>query len=101
MCGYLFNFGKWSFEPRLGAFIAFGVAGNYDVSGADSRQTFGDKLLKPFDVGVALGFYGGYGKFIFGIGGEMGLTEANGEKFTVSGGTVHTQNVSFTVGYLF
>lgn len=100
-CGYTIDFGKWNFEPRLGAFFAYGVAGSYNVSGTDSKQTFGNKLLEPFDGGVALGFYADNGRIVFGISGEMGLTEANGKNFTVSGGTVHTQNICLSIGYLF
>ena len=100
-CGYVINLGKWNFEPRLGAFFAYGVAGNYSVSGSDSKQTFSDELLNPIDVGVAFGFYADNGKMVFGIGGEFGLTETNGKKFSVSGGTVHTRNTFLSVGYLF
>ncbi|WP_455077226.1 porin family protein [Prevotella koreensis] len=100
-CGYVINLGKWNFEPRLGAFFAYGVAGNYSVSGSDSKQTFSDELLNPIDVGVAFGFYADNGKMIFGIGGEFGLTETNGKNFSVSGGTVHTRNTFLSVGYLF
>ncbi|RUL59794.1 porin family protein [Prevotella koreensis] len=100
-CGYVINLGKWNFEPRLGAFVAYGVAGNYSVSGSDSKQTFSDELLNPIDVGVAFGFYADNGKMVFGIGGEFGLTETNGKNFSVSGGTVHTRNTFLSVGYLF
>ncbi|WP_455095935.1 porin family protein [Prevotella koreensis] len=100
-CGYVINLGKWNFEPRLGAFFAYGVAGNYSVSGSDSKQTFSDELLNPIDVGVAFGFYADNGKMVFGIGGEFGLTETNGKNFSVSGGTVHTRNTFLSVGYLF
>ena len=100
-CGYVINLGKWNFEPRLGAFFAYGVAGNYSLSGADSKQTFSDKLLNPFDAGLAFGLYADNGKIVFGIGGEFGLAEANGKKFSVSGGTVHTRNTFLSVGYLF
>jgi len=100
-CGYVINLGKWNFEPRLGAFFAYGVAGNYSVSGSDSKQTFSDELLNPIDVGVAFGFYADNGKIVFGIGGEFGLTETNGKNFSVSGGTVHTRNTFLSVGYLF
>ena len=100
-CGYVINLGKWNFEPRLGAFFAYGVAGNYSVSGSDSKQTFSDELLNPIDVGVAFGFYADNGKMVFGIGGEFGLTENNGKNFSVSGGTVHTRNTFLSVGYLF
>ncbi|WP_315368363.1 porin family protein [Prevotella koreensis] len=100
-CGYVINLGKWNFEPRLGAFFAYGVAGNYSVSGSDSKQTFSDELLNPIDVGVAFGFYADNGKIVFGIGGELGLTETNGKNFSVSGGTVHTRNTFLSVGYLF
>lgn len=100
-CGYVINLGKWNFEPRLGAFFAYGVAGNYSVSGSDSKQTFSDELLNPIDVGVAFGFYVDNGKMVFGIGGEFGLTETNGKNFSVSGGTVHTRNTFLSVGYLF
>ena len=100
-CGYVIDLGKWNFEPRLGAFFAYGVAGNYSVSGADSKQTFSDKLLNPFDAGLAFGLYADNGKIVFGIGGEFGLAEANGKKFSVSGGTVHTRNTFLSVGYLF
>ena len=99
-CGYVINLGKWNFEPRLGAFFAYGVAGNYSVSGSDSKQTFSDELLNPIDVGVAFGFYADNGKMVFGIGGEFGLTETNGKNFSVSGGTVHTRNTFLSVGYL-
>ena len=101
MCGYVINLGKWNFEPRFGAFFAYGVAGNYNVSGTDSKQTFSDKLLNPFDAGLAFGFYADNGKIVFGIGGEVGLTEVNGKNFSVSGGTVHTRNTFLSVGYLF
>ena len=100
-CGYVINLGKWNFEPRLGAFFAYGVAGNYSVSGSDSKQTFSDELLNPIDVGVAFGFYADNGKMVFGIGGEFGLTETNGKNFSVSGGTVHTRNTFLSVGDLF
>ena len=100
-CGYVIDLGKWNFEPRLGAFFAYGVAGNYSVSGADSKQTFSDELLNPFDAGLAFGLYADNGKIVFGIGGEFGLAEANGKKFSVSGGTVHTRNTFLSVGYLF
>ena len=100
-CGYVINLGKWNFEPRLGAFFAYGVAGNYSVSGSDSKQTFSDELLNPIDVSVAFGFYADNGKMVFGIGGEFGLTETNGKNFSVSGGTVHTRNTFLSVGYLF
>ena len=100
-CGYVINLGKWNFEPRLGAFFAYGVAGNYSVSGSDSKQTFSDELLNPIDVGVAFGFYADDGKMVFGIGGEFGLTETDGKNFSVSGGTVHTRNTFLSVGYLF
>ena len=100
-CGYVINLGKWNFEPRLGSFFAYGVAGNYSVSGSDSKQTFSDELLNPIDVGVAFGFYADNGKIVFGIGGEFGLTETNGKNFSVSGGTVHTRNTFLSVGYLF
>ena len=100
-CGYVINLGKWNFEPRLGTFFAYGVAGNYSVSGSDSKQTFSDELLNPIDVGVAFGFYADNGKMVFGIGGEFGLTETNGKNFSVSGGTVHTRNTFLSVGYLF
>lgn len=100
-CGYVINLGKWNFEPRLGAFFAYGVAGNYSVSGSDSKQTFSDELLNPIDVGVVFGFYADNGKMVFGIGGEFGLTETNGKNFSVSGGTVHTRNTFLSVGYLF
>lgn len=101
MCGYVIDLGKWNFEPRLGAFFAYGVAGNYSVSGTDSKQTFSDKLLNPFDAGLAFGLYADNGKIVFGIGGEFGLTEVNGKNFSVSGGTVHTRNTFLSVGYLF
>lgn len=56
--GYAIEFGKWTFEPRMGAFFAYGVAGNYSVSGGgESRQTFGDKLLNPFDAGLTFGLH--------------------------------------------
>lgn len=101
-CGYIFGFGNWNFDPRAGLFFAYGVAGNYGLSdGGESKQTFGNKLLKPFDMGLTFGIYADNGKFVFGIGHEIGLTEANGERFTVSGGTLNTQNLSITVGYLF
>ena len=100
-CGYVINLGKWNFEPRLGTFFAYGVAGNYSVSGSDSKQTFSDELLNPIDVGVAFGFYADNGKMVFGIGGEFGVTETNGKNFSVSGGTVHTRNTFLSVGYLF
>ncbi len=100
--GYAFEFGKWTFEPRMGAFFAYGVAGNYSVSGGgESQQTFGDKLLNPFDAGLTFGLHADNGKFVFGIGTEMGLAEANGKNFTVSGGTMHMHNTFFSVGYLF
>lgn len=102
MGGYALEFGKWTFEPRMGAFFAYGVAGNYSVSGGgESRQTFGDKLLNPFDAGLTFGLHADNGKFAFGIGTEMGLAEANGKNFTVSGGTMHMHNTFFSVGYLF
>lgn len=102
MGGYALEFGKWTFEPRMGAFFAYGVAGKYSVSGGgESRQTFGDKLLNPFDAGLTFGLHADNGKFAFGIGTEMGLAEANGKNFTVSGGTMHMHNTFFSVGYLF
>ncbi|VFB13791.1 Uncharacterised protein [Bacteroides heparinolyticus] len=102
MGGYALEFGKWTFEPRMGAFFAYGVAGKYSVSGGgESRQTFGDKLLNPFDAGLTFGLHVDNGKFAFGIGTEMGLAEANGKNFTVSGGTMHMHNTFFSVGYLF
>lgn len=100
-CGYVLNFNKWNFEPRFGAYFAYGVAGNYGVSGAESKKTFGNKLLKPFDAGLSFGLYADNRKFICGIGSEVGLTDANGENFTVSGGTIHMLNTFLTIGYLF
>ncbi|MDY6206243.1 MAG: porin family protein [Prevotella sp.] len=101
-CGYAINFGNWNLEPRLGAYFAYGILGNYGMSGSSvSKKTFGDEVLTPFDAGIIFGFYVDNGKYVFGIGNEIGLTEANGDHFTVSGGSVHTRNTFFTLGYLF
>ncbi|MFC2451758.1 MAG: outer membrane beta-barrel protein [Tannerella forsythia] len=53
-CGYVIDLGKWNFEPRLGAFFAYGVAGNYSVSGADSKQTFSDKTAQSVRCGLSV-----------------------------------------------
>lgn len=101
--GYLFNIGKeWHIEPRLGIYLAYGLAGNTTVSGSSDRVcTFGGGLLKKFDSGVGLGCYFDNNKFIIGLHAEAGITEANGNQLSVTGGTVHNSNIAITVGYLF
>jgi hypothetical protein len=103
--GYKFNIGKeWKIEPRLGLYLAYGIAGNTSLSDSGdsgSVSTFGDKILKPFDAGALLGVYLGNGKFVIGIHGESGLTETNGDSFEVTGAKAHSSNISITLGYLF
>ncbi|MDO4790126.1 MAG: porin family protein [Porphyromonas sp.] len=100
--GYAFDFGGWNLEPRIGLYFAYGLAGKYTISGTMlNEDTFGNELLKRFDSGLRLGFYTDNGKIVFGIGGDIGLTEVNGKKFSVSGGSVSLQNLSLCMGYLF
>ena len=52
--GYALEFSKWTFEPRMGAFFAYGVAGNYSVSGGgESKQTFGEAVARLPTRGAA------------------------------------------------
>ncbi|WP_052089745.1 porin family protein [Porphyromonas canoris] len=100
--GYSFTLGGWNLEPRLGLYLAYGVAGKYSVSETPvNKNTFGDQFLNRFDAGLRVGFYTNNDKIIVGLGGEIGTTEVNGKKFIVSGGTVSLQNFSISVGYLF
>lgn len=101
--GYKFNIGKkWYIDPRLGFYVAYGVAGKSEYEGASKKiNTFGDDILKKTDVGVGLGVYAGTGHFVFGIHGESGLIKANADNLRVSGAKVHTSNFAITAAYLF
>jgi hypothetical protein len=103
--GYKFNIGKgWKLEPRLGLFLAYGVAGDTSatVSGSSATvSTFGDDILKPFDYGAMGGGFFDNNTVVIGIQSEVGMSETNGEKFRVTGTKAHSSNVSITVGYLF
>lgn len=100
--GYRFGVGqKWGIGPRLGLYFAQGVAGNTTV-GSSVVSTFGDgKILNPFDCGVLVGAFFDNGRFVFGLHGELGITEANNSNFQVTGATAHNSNVSISVGYMF
>ena len=103
--GYKFNIGKgWKIEPRLGLYFAYGIAGNTSASAlgkSGSVNTFGDKILNPFDCGTLVGCFLDNNRFIIGIHGESGLTETNGDNFKVTGAKAHSSNVSITVGHFF
>jgi hypothetical protein len=103
--GYKFNIGRrWKIEPRLGFYLASGIAGNTSasVSGeSDSVSTFGDKILNSFDAGSLFGIYLDNGNLVIGIHSESGLTETNGDNFKVTGATAHSSNISITAGFLF
>jgi hypothetical protein len=103
--GYKFNIGKgWKLEPRLGLFLAYGVAGETSATASDnsaSVKTFGDKILKPFDYGAMGGFFFDNNTVVIGLHSELGMSETNGENFKVTGTKAHSNNVSITLGYLF
>ena len=101
--GYKFNIGKgWKLELRAGLYFAYGVAGSTTASGySGSVNTFGDKILNPFDCGAIFGGFFDNGSIVLGVHGESGFTQTNGDNFTVSGATATNSNVSFTIGYLF
>lgn len=103
--GYKFDIGKgWKIEPRLGLFLAYGIAGNTSASvsgGSGSVSTFGEKILTPFDGGAMFGCFFDNNKIVIGVHGEQGLTETNSDNFKVTGAKAHSNNVSITVGYLF
>ncbi|MDR1221955.1 MAG: PorT family protein [Tannerella sp.] len=103
--GYKFNIGRgWKIEPRLGFYLACGIAGNTSatVSGESATvSTFDDDILKPFDAGTLVGAFFDNGKVVIGIQVEQGFTETNGDNFKVTGAKAHNSNVSIVAGYLF
>lgn len=103
--GYKLNIGKgWNFEPRLGLYLAYGVAGKTsakDSKNSASVNTFGDKILNPMDAGTLFGLFFDNNRFVIGLQGENGLTEANGDKFKVTGAKAHNTCTTICVGLLF
>ena len=105
--GYKINIGKgWKLEPRAGFYFAYGIGGSTKatVSGySASVKTFGDKILKPFDVGFLGGVFFDNSRFVIGVHGEAGFINTNGDNLSVSDNikNVRSSNVSFTIGYLF
>lgn len=103
--GYKFNLGQtWKIEPRLGLFMGFGMGGKttataYGASG--SVETFGDKILAPFDAGVSFGCFFDNDRFVIGILGESGMTQTNGDNLTITGAKAHSYNISINLGYMF
>ncbi|MDR1161079.1 MAG: PorT family protein [Tannerellaceae bacterium] len=103
--GYKFNIGKgWKLEPRLGLYLAYGVAGDTSLSSSGdsgSVSTFGDEIFKPLDYGTMGGFFFDNNQVVIGLHSEIGMSEVNGNSFKVTGTKAHNSNVSITVGYLF
>jgi hypothetical protein len=103
--GYKLNIGKgWKIEPRLGIYLAYGIAGNTSATasgGSGSVNTFDDKILNPLDGGALVGCFIDNNRLVIGIHSESGLTDTNGDNFKVTGATARSSNVSITVGYLF
>jgi hypothetical protein len=103
--GYKIRLGNngWNFEPRLGLYLAYGIAGKLSTDNG-SADTFGDEVLNPFDVGVAVGFHFGNDKFDIALHGESGLSDVKGDQLTTSGTrdiTMNTSNIAIVVGLKF
>jgi hypothetical protein len=93
----------WNFEPRLGLYLAYGIAGKFDVDG-ESVDTFGGKILKPFDAGIGVGFHFGNDKFDIGLRGETGLTDMKGDNLIFTGAsnvTMNNSNFGIVAGFKF
>jgi hypothetical protein len=101
--------GGWYFEPRSGLYFAYGIAGKITASGAsESLNTFGDEILKPFDVGGNVGFHFGNDRVDIGLRGELGFVDITGDPFAdymfimgVVNTSMITSNFGIVVGFKF
>lgn len=86
-------------RTQWGVKAAMNIASlHFDASEGESENS---KSFVGGAMGLTFGLHADNGKLIFGIGAEMGLAEANGKNFTVSGGIMHMHNTFLSVGYLF
>ena len=83
-----------------GPYVAFGVGGSEIIDGNSTDRTiFGsnDACFQPFDFGLGIGVGFEFGRFLTGIGWDMGLLNIS----NVDGATARNQNAFLTVGVRF
>ncbi|MDR1223434.1 MAG: hypothetical protein LBL07_11240 [Tannerella sp.] len=95
--GYKLSIGRgWKIEPRLGFYLACGIAGNTSATVSGESAT-----VSTFDTGIPVGSFFDNRKVVIGIQVERDFTETNGDNFKITGAKAHNSNVSIVAGYLF
>lgn len=80
---------------HAGPYLAYGIAGSRIVDGKrDGPPVFGSQGFKPFDIGLGLGAGAEFGRFLVGVGWDMGLLNFSRHD-TIS---FRNQNAFATVG---
>ena len=89
---------------HAGPYVAYGVGGSHTINPNYSGENpdlsvfgSGDTQLKPFDFGLGLGVGFEFGRFLTGIGWDMGLLNIA----SIEGGTARNMNAHLTVGFRF
>ena len=84
---------------HAGPYVAYGVGGSERINGTDTNTViFGDDgCFNPFDFGLGLGVGFEFGRFLTGIGWDMGLLNVSNR----DGVTRRNQNAYLTVGFRF
>jgi hypothetical protein len=99
--GYKIRFNTgWYLEPRIGLYIAYGIAGKI---GDTDYGTFTEDVLKPLDIGFSSGFHFGNDKFEVGLHTDLGLTNIQGDRLGIAGDktSASTSNIAIVAGFKF
>ena len=93
---------------HAGPYVAYGIGGSLRADGerVDDFTAFGDEGFKPFDFGLGIGVGFEFGRFLTGIGWDMGLLNiandnGNGNGNGNGGVSFRNQNAHLTVGFRF
>ena len=92
---------------HAGPYVAYGIGGSVRVNGErlEDATIFGDEGgFKPFDFGLGIGVGFEFGRFLTGIGWDMGLLNIandNGNGNGNGGVSFRNQNAHLTVGFRF